>query len=56
MKPKVLSRMALAVAVCAAALAGLASAVQAQGNEQFFPVLVYRTGPYAPNGVPFPNG
>ena len=56
MKPKVPSRMALAVAVCAAALAGLASAVQAQGNEQFFPVLVYRTGPYAPNGVPFANG
>jgi hypothetical protein len=24
--------------------------------EQFFPVLVYRTGPYAPNGVPFANG
>src|SRR5579864_2430311 len=28
----------------------------AQGKEQFFPELVYRTGPYAPNGVPFANG
>ena len=25
-------------------------------NEQFFPVLVYRTGAYAPNGMPFANG
>jgi branched-chain amino acid transport system substrate-binding protein len=24
--------------------------------EQFFPVLVHRTGPYAPNGVPYANG
>jgi branched-chain amino acid transport system substrate-binding protein len=28
----------------------------AQEKEQFFPVLVYRTGAYAPNGVPFANG
>ena len=25
-------------------------------NEQFIPRLVYRTGPYAPNGVPFADG
>src|SRR6187402_2067452 len=25
-------------------------------GEQFFPMLVYRTGAYAPNGVPFANG
>ncbi|MDZ7653612.1 MAG: ABC transporter substrate-binding protein [Burkholderiaceae bacterium] len=24
--------------------------------EQFFPVLVYRTGPYGPNGTPWANG
>ncbi len=24
--------------------------------EQFFPLLVYRSGPYAPNGIPFANG
>ena len=28
----------------------------AQAKEQFFPVLVYRTGAYAPNGVPWANG
>lgn len=37
---------------------GLASAppgAQAQ-KEMFVPLLVYRTGPYAPNGIPFANG
>jgi branched-chain amino acid transport system substrate-binding protein len=28
----------------------------AQAKEQFIPVLSYRTGPYAPNGVPWANG
>lgn len=28
----------------------------ATANEQFFPLLVYRTGLYAPNGVQFANG
>src|SRR3954467_8419305 len=49
-----------AVIACAAlATAGsmaASSAAYAQAKEQFFPVLVYRTGPYAPNGVPFANG
>ena len=47
-----------AATVGAAALASLATstAVLAQAKEQFFPVLVYRTGAYAPNGVPFANG
>jgi branched-chain amino acid transport system substrate-binding protein len=39
----------------ALALAGVTSAF-AQAKEQFFPVLVYRTGAYAPNGVPYANG
>jgi hypothetical protein len=41
-----------------AALAG-ATAVAAPAlaqNEQFIPNLVYRTGAYAPNGIPFANG
>ena len=39
------------------AAAGLATnSAFAQAKEQFFPVLVYRTGAYAPNGVPFANG
>ena len=25
-------------------------------NEQFLPILVYRTGPFSPNGVPIANG
>jgi len=32
------------------------TAAFAQAKEQFFPVLSYRTGAYAPNGVPFANG
>jgi branched-chain amino acid transport system substrate-binding protein len=50
--------LATAVALGAAGLAALvtAPAAFAQAKEQFFPVLVYRTGAYAPNGVPFANG
>jgi branched-chain amino acid transport system substrate-binding protein len=62
-------KLAVAVALAAAGIVG-AGAVYAQGKapakgaakaeagggEQFFPVLVYRTGPYAPNGTPFANG
>jgi branched-chain amino acid transport system substrate-binding protein len=53
-----LKHIATAAAVCAAGLASLATAPSAfaQAKEQFFPVLVYRTGAYAPNGVPFANG
>jgi branched-chain amino acid transport system substrate-binding protein len=47
--------LALAAAVAAAALS-TAPASYAQAKEQFFPLLPYRTGPYAPNGVPWANG
>ena len=40
----------------AAALVAAGSSAFAQAKEQFFPLLVYRTGAYAPNGVPFANG
>jgi len=44
-------------AVVAAALCAVAApAALAQAKEQFVPVLSYRTGPYAPNGVPWANG
>ncbi|TMJ84724.1 MAG: ABC transporter substrate-binding protein, partial [Alphaproteobacteria bacterium] len=39
----------------AAVLATMAAPALAR-NEQFIPHLVYRTGAYAPNGVPFANG
>ena len=50
-----LKTFALAAALAAAALA-TAPAAYAQAKEQFFPLLPYRTGPYAPNGVPWANG
>ncbi|MBS0429273.1 MAG: ABC transporter substrate-binding protein [Proteobacteria bacterium] len=50
-----LKSFALAVAAVAA-LAGTAGTALAQAKEQFFPLLVYRTGPYAPNGTPWANG
>ncbi|CAN1488315.1 PBP1_ABC_ligand_binding_like_1 domain containing protein [Burkholderiaceae bacterium] len=47
----------LAVAIAATGLTGavVAPSAQAQAKEQFFPVLPYRTGAYAPNGVPWAN-
>ncbi|HET8744261.1 MAG TPA: ABC transporter substrate-binding protein [Ramlibacter sp.] len=45
-----------AAVVAAAASSGVATNAFAQAKEQFFPVLPYRTGPYAPNGVPWANG
>jgi branched-chain amino acid transport system substrate-binding protein len=35
---------------------GLAVSQAMAQNEQFIPRLVYRTGAYAPNGIPFANG
>jgi len=45
-----------AIAVAASASALVATPAYAQAKEQFFPVLPYRTGAYAPNGVPWANG
>ena len=44
------------VAVSAAVAAFGSAQALAQAKEQFFPVLSYRVGPYAPNGTPFANG
>ena len=47
----------LAIAALAAGASSLvATTAQAQAKEQFIPVLSYRTGAYAPNGVPWANG
>ncbi len=50
--------LALGAAVAAAAASTLLTSTLAfaQAKEQFFPALVFRTGAYAPNGVPFANG
>ena len=47
---------AAALALAAAGVLGAAQEVAAQANEIFVPVLVYRTGAYAPNGVPWADG
>lgn len=52
-------RSLITAAAAAAAVIGsiaTAPAAFAQAKEQFFPLLVYRTGPYAPNGTPWANG
>jgi branched-chain amino acid transport system substrate-binding protein len=53
-----LKSLAPSIALCAAIAvsAFTAPAAFAQAKEQFFPLLPYRTGPFAPNGVPWANG
>jgi branched-chain amino acid transport system substrate-binding protein len=54
-----LRKKLLAATAISAAAIGIAlpfAQAQAQAKEQFFPVLVYRTGAYAPNGTPWANG
>ena len=51
---RVLPLAAFALGAVAAGL--VPSLASAQAKEQFFPLLVYRTGPYAPNGTPWANG
>jgi branched-chain amino acid transport system substrate-binding protein len=48
--------LVLAVAAVAAGVSMLSTNAFAQAKEQFFPLLSYRTGPYAPNGIPWANG
>ena len=45
----------LIAALLGSGLTGVATTVSA-ADEQFIPILVYRTGPYAPNGIPWANG
>src|SRR5207253_4572129 len=47
---------AAALALASALGVFAAQEALAQANEIFVPVLVYRTGPYAPNGVPWADG
>jgi len=50
------ARRLLAIAPAALLAAAAYAAPSWAQNEQFIPHLVYRTGPYAPNGAPFANG
>ncbi|MEO7336966.1 MAG: ABC transporter substrate-binding protein, partial [Caldimonas sp.] len=58
MNHRTLKGIALTAAIVVAAGTGLGAPApaRAQAKEQFFPLLVYRTGPYAPNGTPWANG
>ncbi|MBN9536873.1 MAG: ABC transporter permease [Alphaproteobacteria bacterium 65-37] len=52
-----LRRLALLGAALVSAGMVAVGTAEAQGqNEQFIPGLVYRTGAYAPNGIPFADG
>lgn len=53
MKP---TRILIAAAAVAVGTLLTAGSALAQAKEQFFPLLSYRTGPYAPNGTPWANG
>lgn len=48
--------LSLGLAAGAMVLAALPELLAAQEKVQFIPSLVYRTGPYGPNGEPFANG
>jgi branched-chain amino acid transport system substrate-binding protein len=53
-----LRQLVLAASLVSVSLSGVltAGSAFAQAKEQFIPVLSYRTGAFAPNGVPFANG
>lgn len=53
-----LKKIAIAAAVAATGLTSLVTStlVQAQAAEQFIPLLVYRTGQFAPLGIPWADG
>ncbi len=52
---KSLRLAAAAVALSVAATATPVTTASAEG-DQFIPLLIYRTGPYAPNGIPLADG
>ena len=51
-----LRKIVIAAAITAAGAGALLTAPAAMAQEQYLPVLSYRTGPYAPNGTPTANG
>ena len=51
-----LRNVVLAFAAFAAGVTGVLESKIAAAGEVFFPVMVYRTGAYAPSGVPIANG
>ena len=53
----IIRKLVVAASVAAIGLSAvLVSPAAVAAEEQFFPVLAYRTGAYAPNGTPWANG
>jgi len=50
------SKLTLAAIGLAVGITGFTAVDAKADGEQFIPSLVYRTGPYAPNGIPFADG
>ncbi len=51
-----MKKLALTGLSAVVGLTGLFATEAMAQNEQFLPMLVYRTGPYAPSGIPWANG
>lgn len=51
-----MKRIILGAAVALSSVAAMSASALAQSNEQFIPIISYRTGAYAVNGVPYANG
>ena len=51
-----LQKLLIAVLALALGTGPLAVAAFGQARDIFIPLLVYRTGPYAPSGIPIANG
>ena len=51
-----LRHLLLTFAAFAVGVTGVWESKKAFATEVFFPMFVYRTGPYAPSGVPVANG
>jgi len=51
-----INKLVLSLMGAVVAASGILAAPAMAAEEQFFPMLVYRTGPYAPSGIPVANG
>ncbi len=51
-----INKLVLSLLGAVVALTGVFAGPAAAQKEQFIPMLVYRTGPYAPSGIPVANG
>ena len=51
-----IKKLVLSVLGAVVAVTGILAGPAMAAEEQFFPMLVYRTGPYAPSGIPVANG